>query len=290
MKTVFARILQKNNNQYFDCVHKEHINAGDGTITEGIYWFIPKIRKGRLVNYTPVISAVKPTQDSVKAIRVRDTLSNTVYFAALLDAAAATDFSDIANGCCGAANAMPDVVVPDVLLEEDGCGNAVDGYLYFDVPPALQAGETYIAFGSAGGAAFAPVWDAAGFDSLAAFKAWANANWNGYGVFDVLNATKVTFVSATQTTGFVKLVRAKYFESGVPAAVGAGTHYVGNAVIDGVAMPQVVAANNAALSTLATALNANATWAAYGKYSVVGGKIRLVSRTAQTAVITITVA
>jgi hypothetical protein len=276
MKTVFAQVLQKNTTQFFGAVHKEHINAGDGTITEGVYWFIPRTVKGRLTTYKPVIQTAKPSIDSVRAIRVRDTITGNVYYVAIADNASATLFSDTANGCCGTDNTMPTVTIPAPLLEETACGNSTDGFTYFDVPPALLAGETYVADGSADGVRFAPASNLGGHDSLAAFVTWATANWSAYGTF-IQASGKVTFTSATKKTGFIKLVRSKYFESNAPAGLSAGQHYIANATIDGSVLPTLTGANNAALQTVADAANANPTWAAYGTWMVVGGKIRLVN-------------
>jgi hypothetical protein len=207
MKTVFGRVLQKNNVQYFDTVKNEHVNCGPGTLTEGLVWFVPVIVKGRLKNYRPVIQTAKPTADSVRAVRVKDTETGNTYYLALGDAALDTDFSTICNACCSAtSNNLPAVTVPNPLLEEYGCTNATTGnYEYVYVAPSLVAGEVYRAEGSLEGVAFTGAL-AGGHASVAAFVTWANTNWSAYGTWSAVGQT-LKLTNATKKYGYIRLNR-----------------------------------------------------------------------------------
>lgn len=272
-KSVLARILIKNSVQLLAGVVKEAIDCENARV-DAMYWLVPVIRNQILQSYRPVLSAAKPTADSVHALRVTDKQSGFVYFIAMADSADATVFTNACNACCDSVTPMPDVVVPEPLLEADSCLDDNDVYNYSYIAPALGAGEVYAVRGSLEGAAFTGEQNS--FASVAAFQVWAAANWAAYGTWT--NAgQKINLANATKKYGFVKLLRAKTFDSNAPGALTAGQKYVLNVTIDGVVLPTITGVADAALSTIADAANANSVYATYGKWYVVGGAVRLVA-------------
>lgn len=201
-KSVFARVLIKNHVQLLDIVHKEFVPCGAELATIlGEFWLVPVEIRGRLGYYKPVISTTKPTIDSVKSVKVQANNGFT-YFVALLDTGTAADFANACEACCGATPpAMPDVTVPNLYPEQNGCQDPTTlQYSYFFLVPALAAGKQYSVYGSSNGAALAPDPGVTHFASVAAFITWANANWAAYGTFAAVGQ-KVTWTSASAVSG-----------------------------------------------------------------------------------------
>src|SRR6059058_6017950 len=90
---------------------REHLNCKNIEVI-GDYWLVPVVDRGVLLYYKPDISATKPTIDSIRAIRVRDTETRTTYYVGVADATTPQDLIAKCNECCDSATAMPDVTVP----------------------------------------------------------------------------------------------------------------------------------------------------------------------------------
>lgn len=281
-KSVLGRILIKNHNQLLKGVVKEHINCEFAKVDQ-LYWLVPVLVRSVPYYYKPVISTTKPTADSVNSVRIKDTRTGFTYYVALTDSAKITDFSDACNACCDAVTPLPAVTVPNVLEEQAGCLDSGNNYNYFTLAPALQSGEVYYAYGSKNGVAFTPAYQNQGYADVASFITWANANWSAYGTFSNPAGQKVNLATSNGVSGFIKLVRSKYFESNAPTALVSGHHYTLNATLDGAVLPTITGVADGALSTLATLANADATWSSYGTWSVVANKVRLVSQTVAVA-------
>lgn len=82
---------------------------------------------------------------------------------------------------------------------------------------------------------------------------------------------------------------ARTFDSNAPGAPGVGNHLVANATINGIAQPQLDDDAYDAMSDVLTAVQGNATWAAWGTWTLVSGALHLSSTTANTASIVVTI-
>lgn len=81
----------------------------------------------------------------------------------------------------------------------------------------------------------------------------------------------------------------RIFDSNAPGAPGGGNHLVANATINGIAQPELDDDGYDDMTLLLAAVQGNATWAAWGTWSVVSGALRLSSTTANTASIVVTI-
>jgi hypothetical protein len=281
--TVLAQLLRKNNWDY-ECVHQESILCSD-SVVEGIYWRVPVISGlGVLSGFRYEISESKPSDDAVKAVRVRDRKNNITYYVAVADNADASVFTEACNACCDGDTELATVALPEPIIEEVGCADEDGDIDYFAiVPETVEATEVYMLSGSINGEAL-PAAPDAGFADLAALETWADANWNSGGVTGVTlsdasdDMKKVTLNGDDTTlTGAINIVVKRIFESNTPGALTSGQNYVLNATINGNVLAAIEGADDAALSTVATLANNTAAYAAYGVWSVVSGKIRLVT-------------
>jgi hypothetical protein len=254
------------------------------------YWRVPVTGSGvftgtyRWVMAGPGVT--KPTPDSVKALHVKNDLSNDDYYIALQDNGSVEDYNTRCGACCDNVDSMPAVTVPDVIIEETACPDVDGNRNFFSITRALAAGEVYDFAATLDGAALAATQNQ-GFASLAAFETWADTNWAPAGIS--ISGTKVTLTSATAATGSIQTNIKKYFESNAPAGLAGGQLYTLAATVNGTALANIVGAADAPLTAIATTANATAAYAALGKWSVVGGKIRLVSGTAVSAVLNVTI-
>lgn len=283
---VDSLVVRKNNFEYPNGI-AEAINCEQATV-EGLYWRVPTSSKGVQTGYDYRVAqagVAKPTLDSLKVLRVNDGKGN-VYFIAVTDGAATTVFTNLCKACCDDSQVMPAVTIPDPVVEETGCADANGNYNYFSVTRALGAGEKYYLTASLNGAALSPAPPPEGFDSLAALETWVEANWGPATI--TIAGTKVTLTTATGTTGSISVGVRSYFESNAPGALASGEKYHVAATLNGTVLAPVEGIADALLTTIDDLLNANATWATYGQWSVVGGKIRLVSDTVTTATIVVT--
>lgn len=276
--SVLAQIMRRNSYDY-ECQHQESILC-ENAVTEGIFWRIPQSRNGVLTGYVYRAGATKPTPDSVKTIRVRDKVNNLTYYVAIADGGTQQLFTDACNACCDTVAPLPLVTLPEILIEEEGCVDDAGNYSYFatvTTPP--PAGAVYKLSGSVNGVAL-PAAPPEGFATLAALETWADANWSTGDLDGVtLDGGKVTLnAGPSGTSGTINVVTEEFFESNAPGALTAGQHYHLDATINGNVLAPLNAANDAALSTVATLANATAAYAAYGVWSVVAGKVRLVSQ------------
>lgn len=288
MNHVNALVLRENN---VDFINGKFIpiNCSNATVI-GTYWRTPRTGRGVQTGYN-LVSAIgdvlKPRADSVKVLRVRDNLSQDTYDIAVTDTGGSADFTDRCNACCDDVTPMPTVVIPAAIIEETACPDADGNRNFFDITRALEAGEVYDFFATIDGVALAATLPG-GYASLAAFETWADSNWSPNTI--TLDGTKVTLTSATATTGSLQTFIKKYFESNTPAALTTGQHYILNATVNGTALPTITGAANGALSTIATAANANGAYAMFGTWSVASGKIRLISSNATSATLVVTIA
>lgn len=263
----------------------------DNTTVKSTYWFTPVTGKGVHSGYKLVLinaETEKPRPDAVKVVHVKHDQTQEDLYIALQDTGSSDDFNSRCNACCDDVTAMPAVTVPEVIIEETACPDEDDNRNFFTITRALVAGEIYDFSASIDGEALTPATQDEGFATLAAFETWADTNWapNTFAV----SGTKVTMTSATAETGSLHAIIKKYYESNAPAALDPGEHYELAATVNGVALTPIVGADDAALTTIATTANATAAYAALGKWSVVGGKIRLVSSVANSASLVVTVA
>lgn len=81
----------------------------------------------------------------------------------------------------------------------------------------------------------------------------------------------------------------RVFLSNAPGAPGGGNHLVANATINGIAQPELASNTYDTMSLLLTAVQGNATWAAWGTWSLDTGALKLSSTTADTASIVVTI-
>lgn len=274
---VLVQLLRKNSYDY-NCLHQESINC-ENAVSEGVYWRIPTSKNGIHTGFVFRMSATKPTPDSVKSIRVRDRSSGVVYYVAIADNGNDQLFTNACNACCDDLEPMATVALPDIIIEEPGCPNDEGDYLYRTyVDPTPEAGEVYYLNGAVNGAAL-PAAPAEGFASLADLKVWADANWAAGDLNGVTldGGTVILDAGPTGTTGFISVTKSKFFESNAPGALTSGDYYHLEATVNGEVLTPIDGAVDAALSTVAAAANATAAYAKYGTWSVVAGKIRLVS-------------
>jgi hypothetical protein len=286
MNIVSIFYVRRNNTEFPFLVVKAI--AADGTRCETTEWRVPVQRDGRHVGYKYVSGdQAKPSADSVKVLRLRDTFNNELFYAAIPDTADESAWTAAVNS----GTAMPTVTLPVIFVEETGCADPADAnnYSYFTYTQALVGAQVYVANASKNGTPEAtPAGNDAGFASLAALITAAAAAWTGYSSVTNPAGTKVLVKSTTAVTGSVSVEIRNYYESAADAALVAGHHYTLDATINGVKLPQIVGVADGALATIAALANANAYWARFGVYSVVANKIRLVAyNNVDTAVLTL---
>lgn len=275
--SILAQVVRRNSYD-FTCQHQESILCQNSTV-EGIYWRIPTSRAGVATGFVFRKSESKPTPDSMKTIRIHDNINNITYYVAIADNADATAFTNACEACCDDVQPMDLVAMPDIIIEEEGCPDEDGDYLYFAiVTTPAPSGTVYRLFGSVNGVAL-PAAPDEGFASLAALETWADANWSTGDLDGVtLDGGKVTLnAGPSGKTGVINVVSSAMFESNAPGGLTSGQNYHMTATINGNVLTPLDTADDAALSTMATLANATAAYAHYGKWSVVGGKVRLVA-------------
>jgi hypothetical protein len=284
--SVLAQVTRKNSYDY-DCVHQESILC-EKAVSEGAYWRIPTVKAGVHTGFIYRRSETKPTPDSVRTLRISDRASNQVYYVAIADNASLQIFDNACNACCDTVAPLPTVVLPTIIIEEQGCADASGNFSYFaNVPATVPAGNVYKLAGVVNGANL-PAAPPEGFATLALLKIWADANWAPNSI--TLTGGKVTLnAGTTGKTGAISVSVEQIFNSNTPGALVLGEHYTLNATINGIALTPIVGAANAVLSTIATAANANPAYSKYGVWSEVGGLIKLVSTSTQIASATLAV-
>lgn len=255
------------------------------SVSEGTFWRVPVEDNMRVITGYRYLKGEKPSADAQKVIRIKDNEANNVYFVAVADDATDSLFDEKCDICCGQDNKMPAVVIPDAIIEEKTCPDDAGNYVYFDYAPAVAAGEVLTLAGTKNGAVMAPAAPNEGFADTAALKAWANANWDGYGAFDVVDG-KVTFTSDDAVSGSIDVSKARAFKTAAAVALQAGETYQLTVVADGV---QVGVVTGATLAAVVTAAEASASLANLGKYAVTdaGTKIQLTTVTVGAAVLTL---
>jgi hypothetical protein len=273
MQFVGLYIVRRNTREY-NRLQKVLVNTLQAVV-ECTQWRVPVSVDGVHTGFKYVADGPKPSDDSVKVLRIKDVQNNELYYAAIPDASTAQAYADAVNSSAASPVSMPAVSLPVIYSEEAAVKDSNGNYVYFTYTQALAAAQVYVLSGSKNGKAL-PAAPDAGFADLASLKTWADSNWNTSYTMTVAG-TKVTITANDATSGSVSVTVRNYYESAAPTAISAGHHYTLDAVVDGVALPQIVGADNGALSTLAAAANANPDWAQYGRYSVVSSKVRLVA-------------
>jgi hypothetical protein len=287
MEIVNIFFVRRNTTEYPYLVTKAL--AVNGTRCEQTQWRVPVNRDGILVGFKYVADGVKPTADSVKVLKLVDTQNNEIFYAAIPDTSDESAWSAAANSLPSAPVAMPAVTLPTIFVESEGCPDPADGSLisYSTFTQALVGSQVYVANATKNGTPEAALSDS-GYSSLANLITAAAAAWTGYSSVTNPSGNKVLIKSTTALTGSVSVEIRNYFESVADAALVSGHHYTLDAVINGIALPQIVGVADGATSTIAVLANANPYWARYGKYSVVANKIRLVAYNfVDTAVLTL---
>lgn len=273
---VYAQVIRKNSYDY-NCLHQESINC-ESAVSEGFYWRIPTSKGGVHTGFTFRKSDTKPTPDSVKTIRVNDRANGIIYYVAVADNATDQVFVDACNACCDNVEPLPTVAIPDIIIEETGC--PVDGnYTYRAYTQEDPDGGVYRLSGVVNGVVL-PTPPEEGFATLAALKVWADANWATGDLNGVTldGGTVILDAGPTGLTGSITVTVGQFFESNAPGALAGGQNYHLEATVNGTVLAPLDGAADAALSTVATLANNTAAYAAYGTWSVVAGKIRLVSK------------
>jgi hypothetical protein len=275
MKIVDVFLVRRNNTEYPYLVPKGMAVDSSRVITTE--WRVPVHRDGIHVGYKYVqAGGVKPSADSVKVLRIEDTASNELFYAAIPDTSDESAWKSAVNACCDTPVAMPAVTLPVIFVEETGCPDAADSnnYSYFTFTQALVGNQVYVAYATKNGTP-EPALSDSGYASLAALVTGAAA-WTGYTTTNP-SGTKILVKSTTALTGSVSVSVRNFFESAADAALVAGHHYTLDATINGVILPQLVGVADGSTTTIAALANANPYWAQFGKYSVVANKIRLVA-------------
>lgn len=203
---VLVTVLIKNQIQLIGLTSnvREHLNCAHLKVT-GEYWLVPVVKGGILQHYKQDIAATKPTIDSIRAVRVRDTESRTDYFVGVADAGTAADVIAKCQECCETATALADITIPKVYAEETLCGNDTDGYTLVQQIPALGAGQNYKVYGSKNGVAFTPDLYANNYASLADVVTAMTTNWAANGTFAAVGQ-KLTYTTATGGTAALHIV------------------------------------------------------------------------------------
>lgn len=276
MKQVNLYVVRRNAVD-FDYLEQIPVNA-ENAYVEVVQWRVPVVEGGRHVGYKYVADGAKPSDDSVKVLRIVDKGNNELFYAAVPDSSGAQAFVNAVNACCDEPVDMPSVTLPTVDIEEQVCANADGDLEFFVYTQALAAGQVYVGSASINGTKEDAL-SAAGYASLAAFITGAAA-WTGFtgGVTNPAGTkvlAKITGPSSA-TAGLSVEIR-NYYESGADAGLTSGNHYTVDATINGVALPQYVGGADVALADVVTALNALPAWSRFGVYSVVSNKIRLVA-------------
>jgi hypothetical protein len=275
MKVVNIFFVRRNTTEYPYLVTKAV--SADGTRVEQVQWRVPVHRDGIHVGFKYVADGAKPSADSVKVLKLVDTLNNEIFYAAIPDTADESAWANAVNSCCDEPVNMPAVTLPEIFVEEEACADADGNYNYFTFTQALGASQVYVGSATKNGA-LQPALSDAGYTSLANLVTAANTAWTGFEL-GVTNpaGTKVLAKSASAVSGSVSVEVRNYYESAADASLASGAHFTLDAVVNGVALPKLTGVADGALATIAALANANPHWARFGKYSVVSNKIRLVA-------------
>lgn len=159
----------------------------------GAYWMIPWVEGNQVVKYTveaAINTSTKPTPDSIKVLRVKDTSDGTDYHLAI----ATTDYVNttsppnqlayLCDGSGGSLPTMPTATIPFPVIQfpptsTDGTNNV------FTIP--FPANPTSLLFSIPApwfnGLAGSPAYSPAAKTTPAQFVTWANTNWSAYGTW-----------------------------------------------------------------------------------------------------------
>lgn len=176
------------------------------------FWRVPRILGNRVIGYEYLVAtdANKPTPDSVKIQRVKDTSDNSQYDFAIIDAdnVATTDpqnrFAYLCDGLGGTLAVMPTVTIPYPILQQGPSSTGSTGTNVFTFSfPNNPLGLLYaIPYPWFNGIAPATPYAPSGITTAAQFVTWANTSghWDGYGTWSSPSANIVLLSSPTTAT------------------------------------------------------------------------------------------
>lgn len=159
------------------------------------FWKIPTTLGNRVTGYNVIVAntSTKPTADSLKVLRVKDTRDNTEYEFAIVDtdnigtSSPPNQFAYLCDGLGGTLPVMPTVVIPAPIMQSkpNNPANNTTGTNHFVFAfPANPLGLLYSIpfpwFNSVGPTTpYVP----SGITTAALFVTWANSNWSTYGTW-----------------------------------------------------------------------------------------------------------
>lgn len=203
-------VLQQNNQQFISSsgvIGKVlDVPCKEVLIDKDLYWFRPVKDDGIFSALSPCIAlgdnTDKPTFDSILVQRVRDKLTDYVWWFYVIDN---NTFKNSCNTCCGDATIpMPGVdggfqpVIAPCQLICDMINGDGDLYALFGLP-TLAAGQQYYPTGSYNNIALSS--SGATFASVAALLVYLNANWTNIGSPNVTFVWTAIGITLTATGG-----------------------------------------------------------------------------------------
>lgn len=177
------------------------------------FWKMPKTLGNRVIGYDYLVALdnQKPTPDSIKILRVKDTRDNTEYGFAIVDgdnigtSSPANQFAYLCDGLGGSLPVMPTVTIPVPIMQSSPQSTDTDGSNTFIFAfPANPNGLTYsIPYPWFNGVAPSTAYVSAGRTTVAQVVTWANSNWGDYGTWSAASTNTLKLVSATTDNIFV---------------------------------------------------------------------------------------
>jgi hypothetical protein len=177
------------------------------------FWKIPVTLGNRVIGYDYLVAVddQKPTPDSLKILRVKDTRDNTEYGFAIVDtdnigtSSPPSEFAYLCDGLGGSLPVMPTVTIPVPIMQSSPQSTDTDGSNTFIFAfPANPNGLTYsIPYPWFNGVAPTTAYVPAGITTVAQFVTWATSNWSDYGTWSAASTNTAKLVSATDDNIFV---------------------------------------------------------------------------------------
>lgn len=174
------------------------------------FWKIPQMQGNRVVGYNYLVATddQKPTPDSLKILRVKDTRDNTEYGFAIADtdniatSSPPNEFAYLCDGTGGTLPVMPTVTIPVPIMQSDPQSTATDGTntFLFPFPANPNALEYAIPYPWFNGVAPVTAYAPSGLTTVANVVTWANSNWGDYGTWSAASTNVLKLESATSDT------------------------------------------------------------------------------------------
>lgn len=204
MNTLITADVIRQNETEFATVAVKQINATNADLG-GLFWRTPiSSASGQFVRFdyygATQAGTEKPSDDSVKTLRVRDNVANQYYWVVIGDDDGEEVWTDAVNSdTADDADITGLGTVPDIISEEKGCLNTTTGeYTYQWVGAPLGAGQSYTVDGSVNGTALPDL--GSDFASIAAFVTAAISSWSSAGTWTNPSGNIVKLVSSTAVT------------------------------------------------------------------------------------------